>query len=141
MTASYPQASLVAQRIVQRIDASPIAFVEEGSAPRPDAEVIEQVIDAAFWASLLHEEGRAPKITLAYVPPPEPEHALVFAQTLALSPHVLAHLAPSVERPGIHLGVWHFDSELRIWGLTRLLPFWCFVLEVAAPGLLIVKYR
>ena len=29
---------------------------------------------------------------------------------------------------------------LRVWGTTRTLPPLCFVLEVIAPGLLVVKY-
>jgi hypothetical protein len=44
-----------------------------------------------------------------------------------------------VERPGVHLGVWEEEGELRVWGATRVLPPHCFVLEVIAPGSLIVK--
>ncbi len=101
--------------------------------------MIEHIISVGFWASLLHEEGHAPSITLAYTQPAA--DALTFEQPLSFDPHVLAHLAPAVERPGIHLGVWHIEGELRVWGVTRRLPNWCFVLEVAAPGLLVVKYR
>ena len=35
----------------------------------PDAEDIEAIIDAAFWASLRREEGYVPKISLALLPP------------------------------------------------------------------------
>ena len=31
--------------------------------------------------------------------------------------------------------------ELRVWGTTRTIPTFCFVLEVAAPGLLVVKHH
>jgi hypothetical protein len=37
--------------------------------------------------------------------------------------------------------VWRYGGELYVWGATRLVPTWCFVLEVVAPGLLVVKYR
>jgi hypothetical protein len=137
--ASYPPARHIAERITWLIDSSPQAYSGDGAAPRPGADVIEHIVTVAFWSSLLHEEGHAPSITLAYVPPSD--DALTFAQPLDFEPHVLAHLAPSVERPGIHLGVWHLDGALRVWGVTRRLPYWCFVLEVAAPGLLVVKYR
>jgi hypothetical protein len=46
-----------------------------------------------------------------------------------------------VERPGIHLGVWRDQGELRVWGTIRAIPAYCFVLEVAAPGLLVVKHH
>jgi hypothetical protein len=45
-----------------------------------------------------------------------------------------------VERPGIHLGVWPDQDGLRVWGATRDLPAFSFVLEVLAPGLLVVKH-
>ena len=54
---------------------------------------------------------------------------------------MLARLAPAVERPGIHLGVWRDGDQLRVWGTTRTIPKLCFVLEVIEPGLLVVKYR
>jgi len=50
-------------------------------------------------------------------------------------------LAPAVERPGIHLGVWQYEQELKVWGTTRVVPTSCFVLEVIEPGLLVVKVR
>jgi hypothetical protein len=39
--------------------------------------------------------------------------------------------------------VWRHGAtnELRVWGTTRTLPAACFVLEVAAPGLLVVKHQ
>jgi DNA integrity scanning protein DisA with diadenylate cyclase activity len=46
-----------------------------------------------------------------------------------------------VERPGIHLGVWRDGDQLHVWGATRTLPTLCFVLEVVAPGILVVKHR
>ena len=53
----------------------------------------------------------------------------------------MTKLGPAVERPGIHLGVWSDGDELRIWGATRKVPSFCFVLEVIEPGLLVVKHR
>ena len=50
-------------------------------------------------------------------------------------------MAPAVERPGIHLGVWRFGDELRVWGTTRAIPAFVMVLEVAAPGLLVIKHH
>jgi hypothetical protein len=116
-------------------------YLQSGYAPRPDAVVIEEVISAAFWASLRREEGKAPAISLAFVPPEQVPQPLAFETRLPLDPEVLVHLAPAVERPGIHLGVWAYDDQLCVWGTTRAVPTWCFVLEVIAPGLLVVKFR
>jgi hypothetical protein len=105
---------------------------------------VEAIIEAAFWASLRREEGFSPKISLAFLPPDLAGEPLRFAAQLPLTPQGLSRLAPAVERPGIHLGVWrspeHGDS-LRVWGTTRAIPKLCFVLEVIEPGLLVVKYR
>ena len=96
---------------------------------------------AAFWASLRREEGFVPRISLAFLPPDPARSPMRFEQPLALGAMALARLAPAVERPGIHLGVWRDRGELCVWGMTRALPALCFVVEVAAPGLLVVKHR
>jgi hypothetical protein len=107
----------------------------------PDAETIEAVIDAAFWASLRREEGYSPKISLAVLAPSEAQHPLILERPLPLGPDALTRVAPAVERPGIHLGVWRDRGELLVWGTTRTIPVLSFVLEVAAPGLLVVKHH
>jgi hypothetical protein len=112
-----------------------------GAAYLPDASAVERIVDAAFWASLRREEGRAPTISLAYLPPDEAGHPLRFERPLPLDPATLTRLAPAVERPGIHLGVWRDGGEPYVWGATRTLPPWCFVLEVVEPGLLVIKHR
>ncbi|GAB3904474.1 diadenylate cyclase [Larkinella knui] len=110
-------------------------------AHQPYAPEIEAMIDTAFWASLRHEEGYSPKVTLAFLPPGKAGQPLMFGQRLRFTPAVLTKLAPAVERPGIHLGVWHENDELFIWGTTREIPGNCFVLEVIEPGLLVIKHR
>jgi len=114
---------------------------EERLASPPAAETIEAMIDAAFWASLRREEGYMPRISLAFLSPEEAMHPLVFERPLPLLPGPLTRVAPAVERPGIHLGVWRDQGELYVWGTTRTIPKLCFVLEVAAPGLLVVKHH
>lgn len=110
-------------------------------APKPDARAVAGIINATFWASFRPEEGRFPKISLAYLPPEIAGQPLVFENSLPLTPGVLTKLAPAVERPEIHLGVWTFGKELRVWGATRNIPSLCFVLEDIEPGLLVVKHR
>jgi hypothetical protein len=107
----------------------------------PDSATIEAVIDAAFWASLRREEGYVPKISLALLSPAQTTHPLIFARALPLDPGALTRVAPAVERPGIHLGVWRNGAGLQVWGTSREIPPLCFVLEVFAPGLLVVKHH
>ena len=99
------------------------------------------MIDAAFWASLRREEGYVPRISLAYLPPEQSARPLLFERPIHLAPAFLARVAPAVERAGIHLGVWESDGELRVWGTTRTIPMFCFVLEVSSPGLLVIKHH
>ncbi len=110
-------------------------------APTPSARIIEAMIDAAFWASLRHEEGYSPKISLAFISADMADQPLLFEKKLPLTPAILTKLAPAVERPGIHLGIGFENDDLFIWGTTREIPGNCFVLEVIEPGLLIVKHR
>jgi hypothetical protein len=113
----------------------------EDLATPPNAEDIGAIIDAGFWASLRREEGYSPKISLAFFPPEQASTALRFETQLPLTPATLSRLAPAVERPGIHLGVWRSEGELKLWGTSLMIPRSCFVLEVIQPGLLVVKYR
>ncbi len=114
---------------------------QQGLASQPDVQTIESLIAAAFWASLRREESYFPKISFAFLPPEQTEQPLTFERSLPLTPIALARLAPAVERPSIHLGVWHYENELRVWGTTHVIPKLCFVLEVIEPGLLVIKYR
>src|SRR5436190_13313160 len=108
---------------------------ERELAHAPDARAIETIIDATFWASFRPEEGRFPKISLAFLPPEQAINALKFEDRLPLTPAILTKLAPAVERPGIHLGVWHDGDEPCDWGATRYIPTPAFVLEHLEHGL------
>jgi hypothetical protein len=109
-------------------------------ADEPQAPIIEAIIDVAFWASLRKEEGRSPKISISLLPPEQSSNPLIFGKRLRFTPHNLTKLAPAVESPGIHLGVWYDNDELYVWGTTLLIPGICFVLEVVEPGLLVIKH-
>jgi hypothetical protein len=141
---SYPAARAVAITVEEhfgRYLATSHQQDRQELARHPDAQVIEAIIDAAFWSSLRREEGFSPKISLAFLSPEEAGQALRFERQLPLTPSTLSRLAPAVERPGIHLGIWRNADELCVWGTTRTIPRFCFVLEVVEPGLLVVKYR
>jgi len=130
--AAYPAARAAAARIGAHFARYPAATTLDNAA-------IEAMIEAAFWASLRREEGYMPRISLAFVAPEAVEWPLKFERRLPLAAQPLTRLAPAVERPGIHLGVWREGEQFVVWGATRDLPAYCLVLEVIAPGLLVVK--
>jgi hypothetical protein len=140
---AYPAARAVAPNVhahfTRLVVGGAAAGVQQAALPSP-AE-IEAIIDAAFWASLRREEGYVPKISLALLSPDQAVHPIVFGQPLPLKPGALVRVAAAVERPGIHLGVWPGEDPLHVWGMTRSIPTFCFVLEVAAPGLLVIKHH
>jgi hypothetical protein len=141
---SYPAARAVAPKIEAHFRRHVADAARRGLAdapPVPDAVTIEQLIDAAFWASLRREEHFVPRISLAFVPPESTPHPLRLERALPLDPGALVRVAPAVERAGIHLGVSRQGGQLSVWGTARTIPSFCVVVEVAAPGLLVVKHH
>jgi hypothetical protein len=141
---TYPAAHAVAAAVdahFRRHIAAASAREGVALAEPPRADAIIALIDAAFWASLRREEGQTPRISLAFLPPQDARHPLVFQSHLPLGPAMLAKMAPAVERPGIHLGVWRSADGFHVWGTTREVPAFCLVVEVVASGLLVIKHR
>jgi hypothetical protein len=143
-TPAYPAARTVASKVREHF-AHHLALARASGrtdvASEPETSDIEALIDAAFWASLRREEGIASTISLALLPPASGGQAISFAVDLPLHAAALAKVAPAVERPGIHLGVWRRNGELKVWGTTRTIPAFCLVVEVVASGLLVIKHR
>src|SRR6266550_801172 len=100
MTApSYPPARAVASRVLAHLAHQALLGRERGEvdlAPEPNLEVVETIIDAAFWASLRREEGYAPTISLAFLPPDRAVRPLTVEPRLSLAADALARLAPAV---------------------------------------------
>ena len=141
---AYPAARAVAAQIQLHFSRQLIEERERGTrelASVPDDAAIEAMIDAAFWASLRRQEHYPPKLSLAFLSPEQSGLPLTFERRLSLAPESLARLAPAVERPGIHLGVWRDNGGFYVWGATRTLPVLCFVVEVMDPGVLVIKHR
>jgi hypothetical protein len=144
MQETYPAARLVAPKVHAHFTTHLRAAKARGDvvvAAPPDLDVIEQVINAAFWASLRREEGYVPKISIAYLPPEHGDSPLLLERPFPLTSAALTKIAPVVERAGIHLGMWRHNDELCVWGTTHNIPTYCFVLEVVEPGLLVIKHH
>jgi len=143
-TLGYPAARIVAPKVhahFARHVSEAAARGEVNLATVPDTATVEALIEAAFWASLRREENYVPRISLAFLSPDQSTHPMLFENSLPLDPGKLTKVAPAVERAGIHLGVWHSGDGLSVWGTTRSIPTFCIVVEVAAPGLLVVKHH
>jgi len=89
---AYPAARIVAPKV----EAHFVHHAEEarrrgrpGPVAAPDADTIEAIIDAAFWASLRREESYVPKISLALLPPDAAKHPMLFERPLPLTPDKL----------------------------------------------------
>jgi hypothetical protein len=141
---AYPAARAVANQVRLHFSRQLAEERERGTddlASEPDDAAIEAMLDAAFWASLLRQEHQPPRFSLAFLSAEQSQLPLTFERRLPLTPENIARLAPAVERPSIHLGIWRENAEFHIWGATRTLPVLCFVVEVVDPGLMVIKHR
>src|SRR5262245_58205880 len=143
-TIAYPAARNVAPKVQDHFARHLAEAARRGEtnlATVPDAATIEAMIESAFWASLRREENYIPRISLAFLSPNQSSAPMLFEKSLPLEPAKLSKVSPAVERAGIHLGVWRDADGLAVWGTTRSIPTFCIVVEVAAPGLLVVKHH
>jgi hypothetical protein len=141
---TYAAAGAVAPSVLEHLALHVEAARERGEnaiAGLPDQRAIVRMIDAAFWASLRREEGMEPKISLAFLTPTEAVNPLVLERPVPLEPAALTRLSAVVERRGVHLGVAYQGDELQAWGIVRTIPKYCCVVEVAEPGLLVIKHH
>src|SRR4029453_13310 len=125
---AYPAARIVAKKVQAHFSRRLALARERGRdalAPEPDAEAIETLIDAAFWASLRREEGLTPKMSVAPLPPGQAGQPLRFEPPPPPGPAPPPKRAPAVERPGMPPGVWAGTAAdqvpgnpgpVRVWG-------------------------
>lgn len=139
---AYPMAKAAALQIYERLQ----RLFEVSKLPESlrsscvDLATLEAAIDVAFWASLRREEGYSPHVSLAFLQPDSTLSPLRLDPPLILTPQSLTRVAPAVDHPGVHVGVWHEDGVLKAWGATHHLPPLTAVLDVVAPGLMVIKY-
>ena len=139
---AYPRGRLAAQKAHEYFSRYREQLPDtsrECIASVPSADVIEAVIDAAFWASLRRQEGYMPRLSLAILDPEQARQPLWFANGFPLTPDSLAKVSPAGVRPGLHIAVSRCRDELCVWGTVRSLPIGCCVIEIVAPGLLVIK--
>jgi len=109
-----------------------------GPETLPDRKQLENLVNAAFWASLRREEGRTLKFTLAYGSP-SLETDFRFSQPRPCSVEAISKLAPAVGNQIAYAGVSPSDAgELQLWGVT--FGSHGLQLTVLDPGQLIIKF-
>lgn len=119
---AYPRGRLAAQKAYEYFSRYREQLPDtrrECIAPVPSADVIEAVIDAAFWASLRREEGYMPRLSLAILDPQQARQPLLFENGLPLTPDSLAKVSPAVVRPCLHIAVSRCRDELCVWRTVR----------------------
>jgi hypothetical protein len=101
-------------------------------APHADAYAVEAITNTAFWASLKHEEGRSPKISLAFLPP-EQARAATYVRARASTDFWCPHSARAsgqasryssghLARCGQTLTCGEFFVRSRRWPLKSFIP-------------------
>lgn len=131
---AYPVARAAAFRVHRHFE-----LLAPPQTPLADLPTLEAIIHVAFWASLRREEGHSPRVSMAVLPPDLAPGSLMLDRPVILTAESLTRVAPAVDRPGIHLGVGLQGEELVMWGTTDHLPPFCLVVEIVAPGLLVMK--
>src|SRR6185437_6838355 len=108
---TYQAAAIASPAIASHFEKLLAAALLQGGnnlAPEPSAKVIESIIDVTFWASLRREEGRSPKISLAYLPPLLAGQPLIFEERILLTPYVLTSWRLLSNAPG---STWVFGTR------------------------------
>ncbi len=91
--------------------------------PLPSAEDVARVLDVAYVASLLEEEGRRVQCAFGYLSPQGAASlgfgVFRFGASMSFRPATLAKLAPAAQAGRTELGVWRENGELVVWGLIH----------------------
>jgi hypothetical protein len=113
--------------LVQRLSATIVALQTElpGREVIPTEEQISCILDAAWSATLLEEEGRRGAFTLGFVSEPEAPgtscRVLAFAEPMVCGAPTIAKLALATDPRETIVGVqWSREHDLEIWGLLQL---------------------
>jgi hypothetical protein len=114
--------------LVQRLSASIVALQVEDPTREsiPTEDQIECVLDAAWSATLVEEEGRRGAFTLGFISEGEARKTatcklLAFAEPMACASQTIAKLALATDPRETIIGVqWSTERELEIWGMLQL---------------------
>ena len=126
----------VAAKIVKCWNADPLGAGPSSKqcAPPPELGAIERLIEVAYEASMLHDEGRPVSLRLVLHPaanfdpwlgPPEGLQRLIFTEPRAFTPRELRRLSPAASYYRSLVGVeGQTANGLKIWGIVQSGPRW-----------------
>ena len=109
--------------------------------PKISQNIIRNLVEICFWASLEREEGTYNNFSIVFQPPNPDDFQfdLHFKQKLEFNITNLKKLAPAFNSVDYQIGVW-FDKngDLYIWGVIQKL-FWFLTITSIAPGKVLVN--
>ena len=83
--AHFQQRAVVQYRLIAAVGATQV----------PTRRVLAEMLDVAFWASLITNEGRPTRVRIAVVPVDSAGHVLRFKHSLPFTKDEVARLAPA----------------------------------------------
>jgi hypothetical protein len=99
---------------------------------------LADVLEAAFWASLSVEEGRAIRGELYLVPPGDNENALTLVDPRDVTTRNLVYMLTSAHDCGVGIGVGP-SGDPQIWGLLEPQPSDSLRVQIMGPGVLVAS--
>jgi hypothetical protein len=106
----------------------------------PSVEILQILIETAYWTSMEREEERPLRFNLSYAKPVEPnESNLCFKDTLPFSERNIIKIAPSIGVSS-RITVWNnAQNKLFVWGKTRLSTTSLLMLHAIDPGKVLIQ--
>jgi len=104
----------------------------------PSADVLAELVDVAFWASLTTNEGRPTRVRIVAVPAHSADQVLAFKHAIPFTEEEVANLAPAAWSTG-WLAVDVKCRPLGIWGVSRNPTYdhsGAITIDVTDPGVI-----
>jgi hypothetical protein len=108
----------------------------------PTCEMLADVLDVAFWASLTTNEGRPTRVRLVMLPSTSLETVLAFKHPIPFSEDEVAKLAPAARSTG-WLAVDALQQPGTIWGISQhpiSERLGAITIDVSDPGVIRVGF-
>jgi len=115
----------------------------EIDAPLPrSVDHLAALLDVAFFATMLAEEGRPTRFAAAYRSPDRLDGVAArrLARPLPFTPETIRRLAPATDPELTCLGIWLTDGDLCVWGLLDSPRLRCLQIFGTHTGQLRVTY-
>jgi hypothetical protein len=109
------------------------------AASLPGVLEIAKLVDAAFWAS----RGMKKHVSKVSLVPRASSggEPMIFERSIRLLERRRSKRRRRSSAPAFILASGRMGDALRVWGTTGIIPAICFVIEVMAPGLLVIKHH